>query len=409
MKIINRLLVIILGTALALSCLTSQVYAASPSLSVQLLSATISGGSYSYSDSLNTSPGSEVTFYIELKNTTPSSTSSNTLIKLSLPDSFSSSANPTVSVTSSSGGGASDGTTVNFSSSSRLTLKSNTTELTWDRDGDGSKEFNGSKVGDSITSSGINIGDLQGGDSFVVQVITKANVEGGNGGSSGSASGGTSSLGSSSTPAPVKQNTCTESKPEKVTKVFVNKVSPTSVNIEWRKSSSANNYNLVYGLSSGDYKYGVNNLGDISKTEVNYLDPNANYYFAVLSINGCMPGELSNEVSTITQRAQAQPSPSPASVKSEVKAASIVSTPSPTPTPKPTPSPVPVVSKTQTLGWKLAKLTLPILLVTALFSLLFYVNNQISTSFIEKLDLDSKKSSPKKLKPKGKLTSWWLT
>ena len=398
MKIINTLLIVILGLVLFLSCSITQVYAADPSLSVQLLTASVSGGSYSYSDSINTSPGNEVTFYIELKNTTPSSTSQNTLIKLSLPDGFSSSANPTVSITNSNGGSVSDGTTVNFSSNAKLTLKSNSTELTWDRDGDGSKEFNGSKVGDSITTSGVNIGDLQGGDSFVVQVITKANVEGGSGGSTPQSSGGA-----------VKQNSCTDSKPGKIGKLTAGKISSTSVKVEWEKVSGASSYNLVYGTSPGNYIYGVNNLGDVAK-DVNYLDPNATYFFAALAINGCMPGELSDEVST--------PKAVLGEVRAvgEVKAVAVAAVPTPPPasgsTPQPTPQPAPIILKTerppQTLGWKLAKLTLPIFLSIALFSLLFYVNNQISTSFIEKIDLDSKKVNTKKSRVKNKLTSWWL-
>jgi len=60
-------------------------------------------------------------------------------------------------------------------------------------------------------------------------------------------------------------------------------------------------YLVSYGLASGQYIYGNPNVGGQGTTSytVGLLSPGKRYYFVVQPINGCTPGNFSNEVSAI--------------------------------------------------------------------------------------------------------------
>jgi lysophospholipase L1-like esterase len=64
-------------------------------------------------------------------------------------------------------------------------------------------------------------------------------------------------------------------------------------------------YTLEYGTKSGEYQYGINSFGDVSKDQQSYivksLQPNTTYYFRVRGGNGCATGDWSNELSTTTK------------------------------------------------------------------------------------------------------------
>lgn len=64
-------------------------------------------------------------------------------------------------------------------------------------------------------------------------------------------------------------------------------------------------YVLEYGTKSGDYPYGIQNMGIISSEPmtftVNYLQPNTIYYFRIKGGNGCATGPWSNEITAKTQ------------------------------------------------------------------------------------------------------------
>lgn len=60
-------------------------------------------------------------------------------------------------------------------------------------------------------------------------------------------------------------------------------------------------YLLSYGLAQGQYIYGNPNIGGQGTTSytVGSLSPGKKYYFVIQAINGCTPGNFSNEVSAI--------------------------------------------------------------------------------------------------------------
>ena len=65
-----------------------------------------------------------------------------------------------------------------------------------------------------------------------------------------------------------------------------------------------NKYVLEYGTKSGDYPYGVQDMGINSRGQMTYLvkslSPNTTYYFKVRGGNGCATGTWSNEISAKT-------------------------------------------------------------------------------------------------------------
>jgi hypothetical protein len=62
-------------------------------------------------------------------------------------------------------------------------------------------------------------------------------------------------------------------------------------------------YALEFGTSSGDYKYGSDNIGGkgLRTYLVQSLSPNTTYYFRVRGGNGCATGNWSNELSATTK------------------------------------------------------------------------------------------------------------
>lgn len=98
-------------------------------------------------------------------------------------------------------------------------------------------------------------------------------------------------------------NSCSDEKPhgsliiKSVTSGF------DTVRIEWEKMQGPlTNFALVYGDSPGLYKYGNPYIGDGNATsvEVESLKQDKTYYFALLPVNGCTPGDLSDEIEVRT-------------------------------------------------------------------------------------------------------------
>lgn len=69
--------------------------------------------------------------------------------------------------------------------------------------------------------------------------------------------------------------------------------------------SPVTTYVLEYGTASGNYPYGVQNIGvnesDRMSFEVKSLDSDTTYYFRIRAQNGCAPGDWSNELSAKTE------------------------------------------------------------------------------------------------------------
>lgn len=55
-------------------------------------------------------------------------------------------------------------------------------------------------------------------------------------------------------------------------------------------------YMIRYGTSSGSYEHSVLDVGNTNIYEVKDLLPNVKYYFQVAGVNGCQPGDWSNEI-----------------------------------------------------------------------------------------------------------------
>ncbi|MBI4974005.1 fibronectin type III domain-containing protein [Candidatus Roizmanbacteria bacterium] len=71
--------------------------------------------------------------------------------------------------------------------------------------------------------------------------------------------------------------------------------------LSWTTASNpVSNYLVSYGLTSGQYIYGNPNVGGQGTTSytVGSLTPGQKYYFVVKAVNGCTPGNFSNEIST---------------------------------------------------------------------------------------------------------------
>lgn len=67
------------------------------------------------------------------------------------------------------------------------------------------------------------------------------------------------------------------------------------VRLNWLKADKANKYTLAFGLSSGNYIYGLPNVGNTDHFTVGSLTPGQKYYFVVRGVNECMPGLWSRE------------------------------------------------------------------------------------------------------------------
>ncbi len=70
---------------------------------------------------------------------------------------------------------------------------------------------------------------------------------------------------------------------------------PNQIRLNWIKTAKATKYTVAFGVSSGNYIYGLPDVGDTDNFTVNYLTPGRTYYFAVRGVNGCMPGPWSME------------------------------------------------------------------------------------------------------------------
>ncbi len=68
-------------------------------------------------------------------------------------------------------------------------------------------------------------------------------------------------------------------------------------------SAPYDHYTVTYGLSRGNYSFGLDNAGGkgIRTVLINALLPNTTYYFKIRPGNGCAPGVWSNEISATTK------------------------------------------------------------------------------------------------------------
>lgn len=108
--------------------------------------------------------------------------------------------------------------------------------------------------------------------------------------------GGPTFAGSSTNP-PV----CSNEKPDQVVLYEPNhSLLPTaknanSVRLNWLKTDKASKYTIAFGLASGNYIYGLPDVGNNDNYTVDHLSSGTTYYFVVRGVNDCMPGPWSKE------------------------------------------------------------------------------------------------------------------
>ena len=121
------------------------------------------------------------------------------------------------------------------------------------------------------------------------------------------------------------------------------------ITVTWQDVANPASYYLVsYGLSSGQYIYGNPNVGGQGTTSyvVGNLARGTTYYFVVKAVNGCTPGNFSNEVSATTTGGAVTLTPTPTpdtSLNSSSQNNTIpTDTPTPTENAQPTLTPLPI-------------------------------------------------------------------
>lgn len=151
--------------------------------------------------------------------------------------------------------------------------------------------------------------------------------------------------------APPTAGACTDAAPGSTAQLTsAVSVGAHSITLTWTDASNPVTYYLLsYGLSAGNYIYGVPNAGGQGTTSftVGGLATGTKYYFVVRAVNGCTPGNYSNELSAV---AGAAPTPTSASVDTSIDTTSqsdLQPTDTPAETPTPTPSPEATVAPAQ--------------------------------------------------------------
>ncbi|MDO8621257.1 MAG: Ig-like domain-containing protein [Candidatus Levybacteria bacterium] len=100
------------------------------------------------------------------------------------------------------------------------------------------------------------------------------------------------------------QSTCTNPSPGSTPQLTSAKtIGNTQIMLTWTKSlDPVSHYLVAYGVSSGQYQYGNPRIGgrDTTAFTIDSLSPNTKYYFIIKAVNGCMPGNNSNELSATT-------------------------------------------------------------------------------------------------------------
>lgn len=127
--------------------------------------------------------------------------------------------------------------------------------------------------------------------------------------------------------------------------------------LNWALAANPVSHYLVsYGQASGQYIYGNPNVGGqgITSYTVGALSPGRKYYFVVQAINGCTPGNFSNEVSAVAGGVAVINTPTPEQIPSLTDTPSSLSSQddinSPntdTPTPSQVVQPTSITSQTQ--------------------------------------------------------------
>lgn len=94
----------------------------------------------------------------------------------------------------------------------------------------------------------------------------------------------------------VEAPVCSGTVPPAPVLLSVNSIGIDQVKLTWTAVNPVTHYAISYGLSSGNYQYGVSNTGNVTFFNVGALSPNTKYCFAIRAVNDCAPSGLSNEI-----------------------------------------------------------------------------------------------------------------
>jgi len=105
---------------------------------------------------------------------------------------------------------------------------------------------------------------------------------------------------------PTHTYSCNDEKPNSIPTLTRALVSGNGqITLFWTKANGpVSNYQISYGTSSNAHQFGIPSFGDANTTtmDIKELTPNARYFFKVKALNGCKPGEFSNEISAVASR-----------------------------------------------------------------------------------------------------------
>ena len=119
---------------------------------------------------------------------------------------------------------------------------------------------------------------------------------------------GSSSSSSSNSDSTTNSPSCSDQVPGAKTPLLYGAIAQSSGSILLyftEADSPVTKYVLEYGTKSGEYQYGVQDMGVNERNQMTYqvnaLSPNTTYYFKVRGQNGCATGNWSNEISAKTK------------------------------------------------------------------------------------------------------------
>src|SRR3989344_8034676 len=137
-----------------------------PNMTIKHLGVGTQSPDWSHSITLN--PGDEVDFYAETHNTVVGSTADNVTLKVNLTGGTFTDGSSVATVSADNANSASDTVNIHINGGGKLEYIANSTNVTWDIDGDGNKEFNNTFVSGS-PFSGLRIGDQKGCNQYIIQ------------------------------------------------------------------------------------------------------------------------------------------------------------------------------------------------------------------------------------------------
>lgn len=100
--------------------------------------------------------------------------------------------------------------------------------------------------------------------------------------------------------SPAVPTGCNDAKPGSAPTITKATPGTNSVALTWTKATDpVTHYYVVYGTSPGKEQFGSPNIGnkDTTTYTVRNLSGGTTYYFRIAAVNGCMPGNYSNELS----------------------------------------------------------------------------------------------------------------